>query len=310
MTADDYEVTLVTDGRAGFDAAARGDHKANARCASLHGRRPVQRSREGIGSGSTIRGFFEPAEHDPRMTSSPSRAREPLLFVGDDATLGLLTAELLRADFDVTLVTTGASGYREARRRRFVAMLVDRGLPDMDGLEVVDRLRSVGDVTPIILLTTSGAVCDRVAGIESGADDYVVKPFDVREVVARIRAITRSPVVDKPAIVIGDWEFRADERIATSRDAWVSLTETEARLLAFLVHNRGLTVSRDVILREVFASGESAGTVDTYVHYLRRKTDRGIVRTMRGRGYRVDLRPAASGGSADSPRYTTECGRG
>jgi two-component system, OmpR family, response regulator QseB len=157
----------------------------------------------------------------------------------------------------------------------------------MDGVEVVRALRRAGIATPVLMLTALASVADRVDGLDAGADDYLVKPFDFAELAARLRALRRVHG-DEDVVFIGDWEFRPASRLINSPyEGRKVLTETEAQLLLLLARHADETLSRERILREVFPAGDSVGTVDTYVHYLRRKTERDIITTVRGRGYRL-----------------------
>lgn len=212
----------------------------------------------------------------------------PLLLVEDDPDLGPLLVEALRDQYEIRLVTDGAAGLEAARHGDWAAVVLDRRLPGMDGLEVVRRLRDAGVGVPVLLLTALGSVADRIDGLDAGANDYLVKPFDVGELAARLRALRRVNGAGEPVHLIGDWEFRPASRFIDSPyDGRRVLTATETALLLLLVEHADETLSRERILREVFPAGDSVGTVDTYVHYLRRKTERDIVTTVRGQGYRV-----------------------
>ena len=197
-------------------------------------------------------------------------------------------AEVLGEDYTVTLVRDGDAGLRAGTRGDFAVIVLDRRLPGSDGVDVVRGLRRAGIATPVLMLTALGAVADRVEGLDAGADDYLVKPFDFAELAARLRALRRVHGEEEAVIAIGDWEFRPANRIINSPyEGRKVLTETEAHLLSLLAQHPDETLSRERILREVFPVGDSVGTVDTYVHYLRRKTERDIVTTVRGRGYRL-----------------------
>ena len=218
----------------------------------------------------------------------PRSALPPLLLIEDDPDLGPLIGEVLAEDYTVTLVTDGDEGLAAGRAGDFEAIVADRRLPGLDGIGIVRELRRVGVVTPVLLLTALGAVHDRVEGLDAGADDYLVKPFDFAELGARLRAMRRTHADREEVVFIGDWEFRPASRLINSPyEGRKVLTETEAHLLALLAAHREQTLSRERILREVFPVGDSVGTVDTYVHYLRRKTERDIITTVRGLGYRL-----------------------
>ncbi len=224
------------------------------------------------------------------MARSAGRGRPPLLLVEDDPELGPLVAEVLGEDYEVALVQDGLEGLQAARTGDFEVVVLDRRLPGLDGVGVVRALRGAGVATPVLLLTALGAVADRVEGLDAGADDYLAKPFDFAELAARLRALRRVHGEEEAVVYIGDWEFRPASRLIHSPyEGRRVLTETEAHLLSLLAQHADETLTRERILREVFPAGDSVGTVDTYVHYLRRKTERDIITTVRGRGYRLGL---------------------
>ena len=224
----------------------------------------------------------------PVAKPTEGRTAPPLLLVEDDPELGPLMAEVLGEDYAVTLVPDGAAGLEAGTHGDFEAIVLDRRLPGRDGVDVVRGLRKAGVATPVLMLTALGAVKDRVEGLDAGADDYLVKPFDFAELGARLRALRRVHGEDEAVIYIGDWEFRPANRLINSPyEGRKVLTETEAHLLSLLAQHPDETLSRERILREVFPVGDSVGTVDTYVHYIRRKTERDMITTVRGRGYRL-----------------------
>jgi two-component system response regulator QseB len=221
---------------------------------------------------------------------SAGRTRPPLLLVEDDPQLGPLMADELGEDYEVTLLSDGLAGLDAARSGDFEVVVLDRRLPGLDGLALVRALRSGGVAVPVLLLTALGAVADRVEGLDAGADDYLAKPFDFTELAARLRALRRVHGEEEAVVYIGDWEFRPASRLINSPyEGRRVLTETEAHLLLLLAQHADETLTRERILREVFPAGDSVGTVDTYVHYVRRKTERDIITTVRGRGYRLGL---------------------
>jgi two-component system response regulator QseB len=216
------------------------------------------------------------------------RTAPPLLLIEDDPELGPLMLEVLSEDYAVTLIRDGQDGLDVGRRGDFEAVVLDRRLPGLDGLGVVRGLRAAGVVIPVIMLTALGAITDRVEGLDAGADDYLAKPFDFAELGARLRALRRVHGSEETVVYIGNWEFRPANRLINSPyEGRKVLTQTEAHLLSLLARHPDETLSRERILREVFPVGDSVGTVDTYVHYIRRKTERDIITTVRGRGYRL-----------------------
>ncbi|QYF73175.1 response regulator transcription factor [Cryobacterium sp. PAMC25264] len=219
-------------------------------------------------------------------TESTVRAR--LLLLEDDPKLGPLISQVLSETYDVTAAVDGAAGLRVGLEGEFEVMVIDRRLPSLDGLAVVEALRAHRITTPILLLTALGTTRDKVDGLDIGANDYLVKPFEFDELLARLRAIRRVFTGEGRALPIGDWEYYPDSRtIYSPYDDRVLLTAKENELLSLLAQAPQRTFTRQQILNVVFNADDTAGTVDTYVHYLRRKTDTGIVLTVRGEGYRL-----------------------
>ena len=174
------------------------------------------------------------------------------------------------------------------------AMIVDRGLPVMDGAELVAVLRSRGIATPVLLLTARGSLADRVEGLDGGAQDYLVKPFEVPELLARVRALLRRPDGRATLRAGGLCLDRLTRTVSGgcigesgAGDGVVELSEREAALLAVLMSAPRRTFTRSQLLESVFDGADSSGVVDAYVHYLRRKLGKGIVRTVHGTGYRL-----------------------
>ena len=222
--------------------------------------------------------------------TTPTTDRTRLLLVEDDAQLGPLMAKVLDQDYDVTLTPDGGDALDIAGAHAFDVMIVDRRLPTVDGLTIVETLRRAGASVPMLILTALGTVQDKVRGLDAGANDYLVKPFEFDELFARLRAIRRVGNGEGPFVRIGEWEFYPDSRAVYSPyDGRTILTDRESALLKLFAVNPQRTFSRDDILRAVFSKDDTPGTVDTYVHYLRKKTDPGIVQTVRGRGYRLGL---------------------
>lgn len=214
--------------------------------------------------------------------------RQAVLLVEDDPHLGPLVATVLGEVYDVTLLADGAAGFDAAVDGDFDALVIDRRLPELDGVAVVQRLRAIGIATPILMLTALGTIADRVDGLDAGANDYLVKPFDFDELLARVRALLRVFTGDGERISIGTWEFNPERHsIHSPYDGRIMLAPREAAVLALLARDPERTFSRHRILERVFDADDQPGTVDTYVHYIRRKTDKAIIETVRGRGYRL-----------------------
>jgi DNA-binding response OmpR family regulator len=215
-------------------------------------------------------------------------ARLRVLLVEDDPRLGPLIRQVLSETYDVTLVADGESALREGLDGRYDALVVDRRLPGIDGVTLVSRLRDGRVVAPIIMLTARGAVGDRVEGLDAGANDYLVKPFEFDELLARLRALTRTFTGEGRELPVGAWRFYPESRsIYSPYEGRIQLTARESDLLRLLAESPLRTFSRAHILEAVFEADEQPGTVDTYVHYLRRKTDPDLITTVRGEGYRL-----------------------
>ncbi|HEY4225286.1 MAG TPA: response regulator transcription factor [Pseudolysinimonas sp.] len=215
-------------------------------------------------------------------------ARPRLLLIEDDAQLGPVMRDVLEEVYDVTLETAGESGFRTASERDFDVMVVDRRLPGTDGLNIIEALRTKGITTPMLVLTALGTVHDKVRGLDAGANDYLVKPFEFDELFARLRAIRRVFSGEGPYVRIGSWEFYPESRAVYSPyEGRIILTVRENALLKLLAVHPDRTFTREQVLREVFDEHDQPGTVDTYVHYVRRKTDIDIITTVRGQGYRL-----------------------
>lgn len=219
---------------------------------------------------------------------TPSSARQRLLLIEDDPALGPLIEEVLAEVYDVVRHVDGRAGLIAGLDGDFDVMVVDRRLPSLDGLQIVEALRKGRITSPVLMLTALGTVGDRVDGLDSGANDYLVKPFEFDELLARLRALTRSFSGGASMLPIGEWSFSPDDRVMSSPyGSRVVLTDRESELLRVLAREPERTFSREHLLRTVFPDGEQLGTVDTYVHYLRKKTERDVVLTVRNRGYRL-----------------------
>ncbi|MGN7797657.1 response regulator transcription factor [Leifsonia sp. 22587] len=211
-----------------------------------------------------------------------------VLLVEDDVRLGPLIENVLSERYDVMRVADGEAGLAAGLARDYDAMVVDRRLPGISGGELVKTLRERGVVAPILMLTALGTLRDKVEGLDAGANDYLVKPFEFDELLARLRALTRTFTGEGRELPIGEWRFHPESRAVYSPyEGRILLTDRENALLRLLAENPLRTFSRRQILEAVFESDEQPGTVDTYVHYLRRKTDPHIVSTVRGAGYRL-----------------------
>jgi DNA-binding response OmpR family regulator len=211
------------------------------------------------------------------------------LLVEDDALLGDgLRAGLRQAGFEVDWVRDGADAAHAAETESFAAIVLDLGLPTMDGLAVLRRLRARGSKTPILILTARDAVHDRVTGLDAGADDYVVKPVDLAELAARLRALVRRARGEAaPALRRGDLELDPAAHRVVFRGRAVDLSAREFALLHELMLNAGRVLSREQLEERLYPWGREieSNAVEVHVHHLRRKLAPRLIRTIRGVGY-------------------------
>jgi two-component system OmpR family response regulator len=231
-----------------------------------------------------------------RIDGSPVR----VLVVDDEANLTELLSMALRYEgWEVQTAGTGLKAVRAAKEFQPDAVVLDMMLPDFDGLEVLRRMRADSPAVPVLFLTAKDAVEDRVAGLTSGGDDYVTKPFSLEEVVARLRALMRrtAVVADEASslLVVGDLTMDEDSHEVTRGGDQINLTATEFELLRYLMRNPKRVLSKAQILDRVwnYDFGGQANVVELYVSYLRKKIDVGrepMIHTMRGVGY--VLKPA------------------
>jgi two-component system, OmpR family, response regulator len=230
-----------------------------------------------------------------------------LLVVDDEPDIvELLSASLRYAGFEVVGATSGRQALAEARRFRPELILLDVMMPDVDGFEVVKRLRGDGARTPVLFLTARDATEDKIHGLTLGGDDYVTKPFSLAEVIARIQAVLRR--TDERAgsgqtgakgarVTFADIELDADTHEVWKAGRAVALSPTEFKLLRYLMENAGRVLSKAQILDHVwrYDFGGDGGVVESYVSYLRKKVDTTeprLIHTLRGVGYTM-RRPRA-----------------
>ena len=219
-----------------------------------------------------------------------------ILLVEDDELLGDgIRAGLMLASFAVDWVRRGDLAAAALADHSYDACVLDLGLPGKDGIAVLQQLRRSGNALPLLVLTARGSREDKIGGLDSGADDYMTKPFDLEELLARLRALLRrSAGIASPMIRHGDIELDPVSRTVSRAGAEVQLSGREyAVLLDFLTHPQHLR-SRSQLEDSLYAWGEGAGsnTVEVYIHHLRKKLGADIIVTQRGRGYRLG-EPAA-----------------
>ncbi|HEY5981317.1 MAG TPA: response regulator transcription factor [Microlunatus sp.] len=212
-----------------------------------------------------------------------------VLLVEDDRALAAMLEEILAsAGYAVETAYDGQQGLHLGLSRSYDVLVLDRGLPAIEGLDLLGRLRNRGLTTPVLILSALGLARDRVDGLDAGAEDYLSKPFDIDELLARVRALLRrhhDRADDLPApggrLVVSTRTFVADD------DTHTFLSDRECNLLATLARRPRRVFSRSELVAGVFPDADDDGVVDTYVHYLRRKLSRGVIRTVRGLGYQL-----------------------
>jgi two-component system OmpR family response regulator len=215
-----------------------------------------------------------------------------VLVVEDESRLALQLADALgEAGYAVDVAADGARADFLARTERYDAIVLDRGLPRVDGLRLLRAWRGAGVDTPVIFLTARGSWHEKVQGIDGGADDYVSKPFQMEELLARLRAlIRRSAGQASPALRCGNVALDPRAARVTVGDAEVKLTSHEFRVLSYLMHQRGRVVPQAELTEHIYAhdADRDSNTVEVFVARLRRKLGPGAIETVRGLGYRMN----------------------
>lgn len=226
-----------------------------------------------------------------------------ILCVEDDATMAEHIAQGLReAGYHVDIAGTGTLGLELAMAGHYVAIVLDRMLPELDGLTLLSRLREAGNRTPVLMLSALASLDERVKGLRAGSDDYLTKPFELAELLARLEAVQRRavPSGEVTRLVEGDLELDLLARRVTWGGRRIDLQPREFRLLEYLVRHRGQVVTRSMLLEGVWDYHFDPGTnvIDVHVSRLRKKLDEGgagnIVQTVRGTGYRVGGEPVSA----------------
>ena len=218
-----------------------------------------------------------------------------VLVVDDEPNIAELLGMAMRYEgWQTTLAHTGSKAVAAAKEVKPDVVVLDMMLPDIDGMQVLKRLREHAPDVPVLFLTARDAVLDRVAGLTAGGDDYVTKPFSLEEVVARLRALMRRSVPVKAAstsvLTVGDLSLDEDSHEVVRAGEEISLTATEFELLRYLMRNPRRVLSKAQILDRVwnYDFGGQANVVELYISYLRKKIDAGrepMIHTMRGAGY-------------------------
>jgi two-component system response regulator MprA len=214
-----------------------------------------------------------------------------VLLVDDDAPIRRMLERTLTAEgYAITAVADGGTALAQVERSLPDVIVLDVGMPGLDGLAVTKRIRAKGLAVPILLLTARDALHQRVEGLDAGADDYLVKPFEVEELTARIRALMRRNHPPGETLAHADLVLEPEAHHARRGGREVALTRREAELLELLLRNARGVVTRELALERVWGDGDaSANVVDRYVAYLRRKLgDPPLIHTVRGVGFRLE----------------------
>ncbi|WP_144939013.1 response regulator transcription factor [Pseudomonas alabamensis] len=222
-----------------------------------------------------------------------------LLCEDDDLIASGIAAGLIAQGLVVDRVATASAARAMLQAARFDVMILDLGLPDEDGLKLLRRLRQQGETLPVLVLTARDAVTDRVEGLQAGADDYLLKPFDLRELAARLHTLLRR-VAGRAVNVIEHGPLRYDPSRCQASLAGqaVDLSRREQALLQTLLQNPGRVLSSEQLKDCVYGFGDEveSNALNVHIHHLRRKLGNGIVETVRGLGYR--LGPAQAPGAS------------
>ena len=217
-----------------------------------------------------------------------------LLVEDDPAVRGAVERALRHAGHQPALAADGFRALEQATAVPYDAVILDLGLPGLDGLEVCRRLRATGNQVPVLMLTARAAVAERVSGLDAGADDYLVKPFALDELLARLRALERrAPATGQTRgqLRFGDLVLDRDAMTSTRGPREIQLSRTEYQLLELLMASQGKVLSRDDIFDKVWGYdfGPESNSLDVYIGYLRRKLEANgeprIIHTVRGVGY-------------------------
>lgn len=226
------------------------------------------------------------------------KEKQRILIIEDEKNLArFVDLELQHEGYETAICMDGRSGLEAALNEDWDVILLDLMLPELNGLEVCRRIRPVKD-TPIIIMTARDSVIDRVSGLDQGADDYIVKPFAIEELLARLRALFRRIETEdeqrsqqQPTVKYRDLVIEKANRIVRRNDEVIDLTKREYELLLFLMENLNMVMSREVLLDKVwgYKSEVETNVVDVYIRYLRNKIDvagqDSYIQTVRGTGY-------------------------
>ena len=214
-----------------------------------------------------------------------------ILLVEDDYLLATGLQKVLAGQgFVINSVGSGEAAIHIIRTETPDIVILDIGLPDIDGLQVLQKIRPQFPALPVLLLTARDSVADKVAGLGSGADDYLTKPFDVDELIARLRAIERRlGAASSHTLAIGGIELDTQSQSVRSENGPIELSRREYMLLKALMESAGKILSREQLENRLYSWGEeiSSNAIEVHIHHLRKKLDRELIRNVRGIGYTI-----------------------
>jgi two-component system OmpR family response regulator len=215
-----------------------------------------------------------------------------VLIVEDEPNLGSqLKNTLEAAGYAIDLATDGEEGLYLGQNESYDAVVLDLGLPEIDGLTVLDRWRKEGRTMPVLVLTARDSWSDKVAGLDAGADDYVAKPFQTEELIARLRALIRRASGNASSeLTAGDVRLDTRSGKVTRAGEAVKLTAQEYKLLSYLLHHKGKVVSRTELIEHIYDQDfdRDSNTIEVFVTRIRKKLGQDVITTIRGLGYSLE----------------------
>ena len=217
-----------------------------------------------------------------------------VLIVEDEPNLGIQLKNSLEANgYAVDLANDGEDGHYMGSTESYDAIILDLGLPTIDGLTILDKWRKEGKVTPVLVLTARDSWSDKVAGLDAGADDYLAKPFQTQELIARLRALIRRASGNASSeLIAGDVRLDTRSGRVTLAGEPVKMTAQEYKLLSYLIHHKGKVVSRTELIEHIYDQDfdRDSNTIEVFVTRIRKKLGAEVITTIRGLGYSLDDR--------------------
>jgi len=221
-----------------------------------------------------------------------------ILIIEDEENLARSLKKILQTEgYAVDIALTGDDGYETAFGEEYDLIILDLGLPGMDGLKIIEELRKEKNTTPVIMLTARDTLEDKVKGLRLGADDYLVKPFEFEELLARIQALLRRPKsVINDKLIVGNLILDSQSKTVKRKNQTINLTAKEFSLLEYLMRHKGQVLSKQQLIDHVWDADLDlfSNTVDVYIGYLRAKIDKpfpkekSLIKTIKGMGYKIE----------------------